>query len=30
MAVIASGKGYGEFMDRMKDVSGFELEIVEC
>lgn len=28
VAVIASGKGYQEFMDRMKDVSGFELEIV--
>lgn len=28
VAILASGKGYGEFMDRMKDVSGFELEIV--
>lgn len=28
VAVIASGKGYGEFMERMKDVDGFELEIV--
>ena len=28
VAVIASGKGYQEFMDRSKDVNGFELEIV--
>ena len=27
VAILASGKGYGEFMDRMKGVSGFELEI---
>ena len=27
VAVIASGKGYQEFMDRLKDVNGFELEI---
>ena len=28
VAVIASGKGYQEFMDRSKDVNGFELEIM--
>mgnify|MGYP001603980654 CR=1 FL=1 len=27
VAVLSSGKGYLEFMDRMKDVGGFELEI---
>lgn len=28
VAILHSGKGYGEFMERLKDVDGFELEIV--
>ena len=28
VAVIASGKGYSEFMERHNDVDGFELEII--
>lgn len=28
VAVLSSGKGYSEFMERLKDVDGFELEIM--